>query len=83
MNDLIGHLLGFRRLLTVIVGSGLLLLLLLSTVALNETGMAILFVLVASVLVIASVAAIYLRLLSKASSEVRTPPPEWERERNG
>ncbi|WP_439025605.1 hypothetical protein [Haloarchaeobius sp. DT45] len=81
MSDLIGHLLSFRKAIAVIAGSGLLLLLLLSTLALNETGTLVVYLLVGAVVVLGSVTAIYLRIVAKESADVRDPPPEWERDR--
>ncbi|WP_435363223.1 hypothetical protein [Haloarchaeobius sp. DYHT-AS-18] len=81
MSDLIDHLLSFRKAIAVIVGLGLLLVLLLSTLALNETGTLIVYLLVGGVVIMGSVLAIYLRIVAKESETVRDPPPDWERDR--
>ncbi|WP_435361113.1 hypothetical protein [Haloarchaeobius sp. DFWS5] len=79
MSDLIGHLLGFRKFIAVVVGLGLTLALLLASVALNETGMALVYLLVSFVVIVVVVGWVYLRIVAKESAEVRDPAPEWER----
>ncbi|WP_267642576.1 hypothetical protein [Haloarchaeobius amylolyticus] len=81
MSDLIGHLLSFRKAIAVIAGLGLLLLALLSTLALNETGTLVVYLLVAGVVILGSVLAIYLRIVAKESAQLQNPPPDWERDR--
>ncbi|WP_435335249.1 hypothetical protein [Haloarchaeobius sp. TZWWS8] len=81
MSDLIGHLLGFRKLIGLVVGSGLCLAALLSTVALNETGTLLVYLLVGFVVVCGAIGYIYLRIITKESESVRDPPSNWERER--
>ncbi|WP_435345028.1 hypothetical protein [Haloarchaeobius sp. HRN-SO-5] len=79
MSDLVAHMLGFRRLLAAVTGLGLLLLALLATFVEGRTATIAIYVVIASVVMLAGIAVIYLRILSKESADVRDPPPEWER----
>ncbi|WP_257298999.1 hypothetical protein [Haloarchaeobius sp. FL176] len=79
MSDLFEYVLGFKRLLATIGGLGLLLLVLLALVVEGRTATIAIYLVISGVLLLAGIAVVYLRVLSKESSEIRTPPEEWER----
>ena len=79
MSDLFEYVLGFRRLLATIAGLGLLTLVLLAVVVEGRTATVAIYLVISGVLLLAGIAVVYLRVLSKESSEIRTPPEEWER----
>ncbi|MFC4405640.1 hypothetical protein [Haloarchaeobius iranensis] len=79
MSDLFEYALGFKRLLATIAGLGLLLLVLLALVVEGRTATVAIYLVISGVLLLAGIAIVYLRVLSKESSEIRQPPEEWER----
>ncbi|MFD1644677.1 hypothetical protein [Haloarchaeobius litoreus] len=79
MSNLFEYMLGFKRLLATIVGLGLLLLVLLALVVEGDTATTAIYLVISAVLLLSGIAIVYLRVITKESSQIREPPEEWER----